>query len=75
MTITALGPRLAVSLNGIAVSSIDLEEWTIPGKRPDGSGHQFKSPAIGHMAQRLPGATRPRADCWFKNITLKTLKP
>ena len=37
MTITAQGPVIAVSLNGQGVSRIDLDDWNVPGKRPDGS--------------------------------------
>ena len=42
MTITAQGPEITVVLNGSPVSSIDLDEWTVPGKRPDGSNHKLQ---------------------------------
>jgi hypothetical protein len=75
MTITARGPWLAVSLNGTEVASIDLDEWVIPGKRPDGSDHQFKNRAIGHMARSgYLGLQDLGGDCWFKHIVLKTPK-
>ena len=73
MTITAQGPHLAVSLNGKAVSEIDLNEWTIPGKRPDGSDHKFKNVAIANLARSgYLGFQDQGKDCWFKNIVLKT---
>src|SRR6185312_13800576 len=37
MTIRAVGPVLAVSLNDKDVSRINLDEWTVTGKRPDGT--------------------------------------
>ena len=46
MTITAKGPKIDVVLNGEEVSAIDLDEWTEPGKRPDGSKHKFTKVAI-----------------------------
>jgi serine/threonine protein kinase len=73
MTITADGPILAVSLNGKAVSRINLDEWTVAGKRPDGSDHKFKKrpladlPRTGYLGFQDHGR-----DCWFRTITLKT---
>ena len=73
MTITAQGSRLAVSLNDLEVSSIDLDLWTLPGKSPDGSIHQFKKRAIAHMARAgYLGFQDLGGDCWFKNIVLKS---
>ena len=42
MTITAQGPKIAVTLNGEEVSGIDLDQWTEPGKRPDGYEPQVR---------------------------------
>jgi hypothetical protein len=71
MTITAQGPRLAVSLNGAEVSTIDLDLWTIPGKRPDGFDHKFKNAAVASLARRgFLGFQDLGSDCWFKNIVL-----
>ncbi len=76
MTITARGPRLTVWLNETEISFINLDQWSIPGKRPDGSEHQFKNRAIGQMARSgYVGLQDLGGDCWFKNITLKTPKP
>jgi serine/threonine protein kinase len=73
MTITAQGPRLTVSLNEREVSSINLDLWTLPGKRPDGSIHQFKNRAIAHMARTgYLGFQDLGGDCWYKNIVLKS---
>ena len=73
MTITASGSLLTVTLNDNEVSSIDLDLWTLPGKRPDGSMHQFKERAIAWMARTgYLGFQDLGGDCWFKNITLRT---
>ena len=72
MTITAQGPRLAVSLNETEVSSINLDLWTVPGKRPDGSDHRFKDRAVAGIARTgYMGFQDLGGDCWFKNIVLK----
>jgi serine/threonine protein kinase len=71
MTITARGPRLSVSLNGTEVSLIDLDQWRVPGKRPDGSKHRFEHVAIAGLARTgYLGFQDLGGDCWFKNIYL-----
>jgi hypothetical protein len=72
MTITAAGPLLAVSLNGTEVSNMNLDLWTVQGKRPDGTGHKFKNVAIVNLARNgYLGFQDLGGDCWFKNIVLR----
>jgi hypothetical protein len=72
MTISALGPMITVVLNGTRVSSIDLDEWTVKGKRPDGSRHKFSNVAIGKLPRAgYLGFQDHGSDCWFKNIKIK----
>ncbi len=59
MTITALGPRIAVVLNERDVAQINLDDWTVPGQRPDGSAHRFKGVALAKLAQRIHRFSRP----------------
>lgn len=74
MTITAKGARIAVTVNGEAVSDIDLDAWTEPGTRPDGTKHKFSTvtvkdlPRSGHLGFQDHGQ-----DCWYRNIKLKDL--
>ena len=76
MTITAQGPEITVVLNGSPVSSINLDEWTIPGKRPDGSNHSFKNIAIANLARNgYVGFQDLRGNCWFNQVRLKKLSP
>jgi hypothetical protein len=72
MTINALGPRITIILNGKEVSTINLDEWTEPGKRPDGSSHKFGDVAIGKLPQiGYVGFQDHGSDCWFKNVKIK----
>jgi hypothetical protein len=74
MTITARGPKIAVVLNGKEVSTIDLDEWLVPGKRPDGSSHKFDKVAIGKLPRvGYLGFQDHGSDCWFKNVKIKEL--
>jgi serine/threonine protein kinase len=73
MNISAQGPIIAVNLNGTDITRINLDEWTTPGKRPDGSSHKFASRAI----VRLPrtgylGFQDLVGDCWFRHVVVKT---
>ncbi|MGO9468956.1 MAG: protein kinase domain-containing protein [Isosphaeraceae bacterium] len=73
MTVTARGPVVAVSLNGTAVSSINLDDWPVPGKRPDGSDHKFRNVAIARLPRTgYVGFQDHGSDCWFKNIVLNS---
>jgi hypothetical protein len=74
MTISAAGPRISVVLNGTEVSSINLDQWNTPGKRPDGSKHKFSKVTIGKLPHHgYFGFQDHGSDCWFKNIKLKEI--
>jgi hypothetical protein len=72
MTITAKGPKISVVLNEKEVSTIDLDQWNEPGKRPDGSSHKFDDVAIGKLARTgYLGFQDHGSNCWFKNVKIK----
>ena len=76
MTITAQGPEITVVLNGSAVSSIHLDEWTVPGKRPDGTDHKFATLAIADLARSgYVGFQDLGGNCWFNQVRLRKLPP
>jgi len=74
MTITARGPKITVTLNENEVSTINLDEWNEPGKRPDGSNHKFDNVAIGKLPRTgYLGFQDHGSNCWFKNVKIKEL--
>ena len=74
MTITAKGPNIEVDLNGQTVSKIDLDQWTEPGKRPDGSKHKFGKVTIKDLPRSgYLGFQDHGQDCWYKNVKIKDL--
>ncbi len=74
MTIRVEGSVISVSLNDTAVSLIDLDQWTIPGKRPDGRGHGHSSVVVAKLPRSgYVGFQDLGGDCWFKNIALTNL--
>lgn len=71
--IVSRGGRLEVSINGAVVSTIDLDEWTEPNKRPDGSAHKFDVAYADHPRRGYIGLQDHGSDCWFRNVKLRPL--
>ncbi len=71
LEITCDGPRVVVRVNGERVSSMNLDEWTEPNKRPDGSGHKFDVAYKDHPRSGYIGLQDHGSDCWYKNIKIR----
>ena len=71
--LTCEGPRITVELNGVKVSEMNLEEWSVASKRPDGSDHKFPTAWKDHPRQGYIGLQDHGSDCWYKNIKLLDL--
>jgi hypothetical protein len=67
------GPKVTASVNGEAVASINTDEWTQPGKRPDGSTHKFGKAIKDFPREGYIGLQDHGHDVWFKNIKIKPL--
>jgi hypothetical protein len=71
LEVTCDGPRITVALNGRVVTRADLDEWTVAGRRPDGSPHKFTDTAYkDHPRRGYIGLQDHGASCRFKNIKL-----
>ncbi len=71
--IVSKGNLIDIEVNGKPVSHMDLDAWTAPNKRPDGTDHKFdiaykNHPRIGYIGLQDHGS-----DCWYRNIKLKPL--
>jgi hypothetical protein len=63
-----------VKLNGEAVTKMDLDQFTEPNKRPDGSDHKFTGIAYKDFPrQGYIGLQDHGSPCWYKNIKLLPL--
>ena len=74
MVITCDGPKIAVEVNGETVTRMDLDEWTAPNRRPDGSEHKFDVAYKDHPRSGYIGLQDHGSPCWYKNIKIKPLK-
>lgn len=64
---------IEVNLNGEDINRIDLDQFSEPYSRPDGTSHKFDyalkdRPRMGYIGLQDHGT-----DCWYKNIKLKPL--
>lgn len=62
-----------VWLNQAHVNHMDLNEWTQPYERPDGTKHKFNIAWKYHSRIGYIGLQKHGGNCWFKNIKLKPL--
>jgi hypothetical protein len=74
MVITCDGPKIAIEVNGETVTRMDLDEWTAPNRRPDGSEHKFDVAYKDHPRSGYIGLQDHGSPCWYKNIKIKPLK-
>jgi hypothetical protein len=74
MVITCDKNLITVELNGEKITRMDLDEWTEPNKRPDGTPHKFPEAFKEHARTGYIGLQDHGANCWFKNIKLKPIK-
>jgi hypothetical protein len=77
-TITCLGQKIEVVLNGEHVTSMDMSQWTSAKTNPDGSEIPkwlskplSEQPTKGKIGLQGKHAGRP---IWFRNIKIKELK-
>ena len=71
--IVSTGPRLEVAINGEVVSTIDLDRWIEPNRRPDGTVHKFDVAYAEHPRRGYVGLQDHGSDCWYRNIKLRPL--
>jgi hypothetical protein len=67
------GPQIAVKVNGVEVATMNCDEWTDPGLRPDGTPHKFTRSIKDFARRGYLGLQDHGHDVWFKNIKLLEL--
>jgi alpha-3'-ketoglucosidase len=73
IVVTCDNERISIELNGETVTRMNLDEWTKPNERPDGSRHKFDVAYKDHPRRGYIGLQDHGSACWFKNIKLKPL--
>jgi len=62
-----------VLLNDAQVNHLDLDQWTRPYERPDGTEDKFNIAWKYHSRTGYIGLQKHGGNCWFKNLKLKPL--
>jgi len=75
IVITCNGPELSVELNRQLVTRMNLDEWKVPNRRPDGTEHKFDVAYKDHPRFGYIGLQDHGSPCWYKNIKIKPLGP
>lgn len=71
--ITCEGPQIAIALNGVVVTQLDVSLCTKPNMSPDGTPNKYpyayaNMPRNGHIGIQDHGG-----EIWFRNIRIKQL--
>lgn len=74
LVVTCDGARIAVAMNGETVTRADLDQFTRPNVRPDGTPHKFDVAYKDHPRKGYIGLQDHGSPCWFKNVKLKPLR-
>lgn len=73
MQVTCDRNRIEVEVNGRVVTRMDLDDWTRPNRRPDGSEHKFDIAYKDHPRSGYIGLQDHGSDCWYRNIKLRPI--
>lgn len=74
LIITANNNMLTVEMNGEKIAEMDVDQWTTPGKQPDGSKNKYKTALKDFPRVGLIGLQDHGRPVCFKNVKLKVLK-
>lgn len=72
--IRCYGPYINVKVNGEQVAAMNVDRWTEPRKRPDGSRHKFKKAIKDFPRKGYLGFQDHGAKVWYRNVKLLELK-
>ncbi|MCS6950319.1 MAG: DUF1080 domain-containing protein, partial [bacterium] len=62
-----------VFLNGEKIIDIHLNDWTEPGKNPDGTPNKFKYAYKEMVKPGYIGLQNHGSEVWFRNIKIRPL--
>jgi len=74
IVITSNKNLIEVELNGEKVTRMDVDEFSKPNVRGDGTPHKFDIAYKDHPRKGYIGLQDHGSPCWFKNIKIKPLK-
>jgi hypothetical protein len=73
ITVTCKGPHISAAVNGETISEINVNEWTVAGRCPDGTKNKFKMAIKDFPRRGYIGLQDHNHKVWFKNIKIREL--
>jgi hypothetical protein len=73
VVITCKGPAITIATNGEEVTRMNCDDWTEPGKCPDGSKNKFKAAIKDFPRKGYLGFQDHGAKVWYKNVKVLEL--
>lgn len=73
LVVTCDRSTITVELNSEAVTRADLDQFTAPNLRPDGTMHKFDVAYKDHRRKGYIGLQDHGSPCWYKNVKLRPL--
>jgi hypothetical protein len=71
MTIAARGPVIQVTLNGERVVEMNLDQWTVAGKNPDGSDNKFRKALKEFPRRGRIQIQDHHSPVWYRNVKIR----
>jgi len=73
ITVTCKGPHISVAVNGQNVAEMNCDQWTEPGRGPDGRENKFKHAIKDFARKGYVGFQDHGHPVWFKNVKILDL--
>lgn len=73
LVLTAKGPKITIEINGQKVIDADVDQWTEPGKNPDGTKNKYKKALKDFPREGYIGFQDHGANVSYRNVKIKTL--
>lgn len=71
--VTCQGPTISVDVNGETVAKMNCDEWTEPGRGPDGTKNKFAKAIKDFPRKGYIGLQDHGHPVWYKNVKLLEL--
>jgi hypothetical protein len=74
LVLTCKGPMIKLSINDVQTFSVNIDDWTEPGKNPDGTTNKFKKAMKDFPRKGRIGFQNHGQEVWFRNVKIRTLE-
>jgi len=69
--VICIGPQVRVEINGKTIVDVNFDEWTQPGKNPDGTDNKFRMAYKDLIHPGYLGFQDHGARVWYRNVMVR----